>query len=247
MVSAEGYDLDYALVSNETTHRVGHQRAADARTAGMLGDDQPAHVVRRGFGAEEQAAERVRLFGGRRDESGPPADVLRDRRQECRLTDHRAEPVLDLSREPDEAGSVLLPCESDYHRNSLTQDRDARHGDTWGMLRVGTVVLNVKDTRRASHFWSQALGYAYQGGGYSEDATTVLVPPAATPVAMALDEDDRTHLDLHTDSAREQQAEVERLISLGATRVDWTYPEGARFVVLADPEGNHFCVINTAG
>jgi acyl-CoA thioester hydrolase len=53
------------------------------------------------------------------------------------------------------------------------------------------------------------------------------------------------HLDLHTDSAQEQQAEVERLVSLGATRVDWAYPDGARFVVLADPEGNLFCVVNT--
>jgi predicted enzyme related to lactoylglutathione lyase len=43
----------------------------------------------------------------------------------------------------------------------------------------------------------------------------------------------------------EQQAEVERLISLGATRIGWTYPDGARFVVLADPEGNLFCVVNT--
>lgn len=32
---------------------------------------------------------------------------------------------------------------------------------------------------------------------------------------------------------------------LGATRVDWTYPDGASFVVLADPEGSHFCVVNT--
>src|SRR5215831_6394818 len=114
------------------------------------------------------------------------------------------------------------------------------------MLRVGTVVLNVNDARRASQFWSQALGYMYQDGGYSEDATPVLLPRHATAVAVALDEDDRTHLDLHTDSALEQQAEVERLISLGATRVDWSYPDGARFVVLADPEGNLFCVVNTA-
>jgi predicted enzyme related to lactoylglutathione lyase len=71
------------------------------------------------------------------------------------------------------------------------------------------------------------------------------LPPPAPAAAVALEEDDRTHLDLHTDSALEQQAEVERLVSLGATRVDWAYPDGARFVVLADPEGNLFCVVNT--
>src|SRR5215472_3783548 len=114
------------------------------------------------------------------------------------------------------------------------------------MLRIGTVVLNVKHARRASQFWSQALGYTYQDGGYSENASPVLRPQHATAVAVTLDEDDRTHLDLHTDSALEQQAEVERLISLGATRVDWSYPDGASFVVLADPEGNLFCVVNTA-
>jgi predicted amidohydrolase len=54
---------------------------------------------------------------------------------------------------------------------------------------------------------------------------------------------DRTHLDLWVSAGSEQHAEVERLVSLGATRVDWDYPEDADFVVLADPEGNLFCVI----
>jgi catechol 2,3-dioxygenase-like lactoylglutathione lyase family enzyme len=113
------------------------------------------------------------------------------------------------------------------------------------MLRIGTIVLNVKDAGRASRFWSQALGYASRDGGHDQGATPVLLPqPSAPAVAVALDEDDRTHLDLHTDSAREQRAEVERLMSLGATRVDWAYPDGADFIVLADPEGNLFCVVN---
>jgi catechol 2,3-dioxygenase-like lactoylglutathione lyase family enzyme len=115
------------------------------------------------------------------------------------------------------------------------------------MLRVGTIVLNVKDAQRAAQFWHRALGYAYQDGAYHEDVTPVLLPQsAAAAVPVALDESDRTHLDLHTDSAQEQQAEVERLVALGATRVPWTYPAGARFVVLADPEGNLFCVVDTS-
>jgi catechol 2,3-dioxygenase-like lactoylglutathione lyase family enzyme len=41
--------------------------------------------------------------------------------------------------------------------------------------------------------------------------------------------------------------EVERLIALGAERVDWDlYPEDPDFVVLADPEGNRFCVVDTS-
>lgn len=113
------------------------------------------------------------------------------------------------------------------------------------MLRIGAVVLNVKDARRASRFWSQALGYSYRDGGCDPDATPVLLSPQAGAAALALDEADGTHLDLDTGNAGEQQAEIERLIALGATRADWAYPEGARFVVLADPDGNLFCVVNT--
>jgi hypothetical protein len=59
-----------------------------------------------------------------------------------------------------------------------------------------------------------------------------------------LDGDDQMHLDLHVDSKEELAAGVARLVHLGARRVDWTYPEGAAFVVLADTEGNLFCVVN---
>ena len=116
--------------------------------------------------------------------------------------------------------------------------------DNRRMLRLGTIVLNVKDARRASQFWSQALGYAYRDGGYSQDTTPVLLPQPATAVAIALEEDDRTHLDLHTDSAPEQQAEVERRYSSGPPGSTGHTPT-PRFVVLADPDGNLFCVVNT--
>ncbi|GAQ63192.1 hypothetical protein SsS58_03569 [Streptomyces scabiei] len=56
----------------------------------------------------------------------------------------------------------------------------------------------------------------------------------------------RVHLDLYAGDAQGQAAEVERLLGLGARRVAWdSYPPGADFVVLADPEGNRFCVIDT--
>ena len=51
----------------------------------------------------------------------------------------------------------------------------------------------------------------------------------------------RVHLDLY---ARDQAAEVQRLLGIGASRVDWPdYPADADFVVLADTEGNRFCVV----
>jgi hypothetical protein len=92
--------------------------------------------------------------------------------------------------------------------------------DTGGMVRIGTMVINVKDARRASEFWSRALGYAYRHGGYNEQETPILDPPGGTAPGLALDESDRTHLDLYTDSAAEQRTEIERLVSLGATRLD---------------------------
>ncbi len=107
------------------------------------------------------------------------------------------------------------------------------------MLRIGAVVLKVSNLQSAGAFWSEALCHRRQA-----DNPAFLVPESATGPALHLDEDDRTHLDLWVDSKAEQVAEVERLISLGATRVEWKYPEDADFVVLADPVGTLFCVVD---
>ena len=56
------------------------------------------------------------------------------------------------------------------------------------------------------------------------------------------------HPDLYAGDAADQAAEVERLIALGAERVAWAgYAADSDFVVLADTEGNRFCVIDTGG
>ncbi len=53
------------------------------------------------------------------------------------------------------------------------------------------------------------------------------------------------HLDLHVADADEQATQANRLESLGASRVDWdSYPDDPDFVVLADPEGNLFCIVD---
>jgi catechol 2,3-dioxygenase-like lactoylglutathione lyase family enzyme len=111
------------------------------------------------------------------------------------------------------------------------------------MVKIGSVVLNVTDIGRAATFWRAALGYVPRAGGHQG----ALVPPDGEGPALLLDETDMTHLDLHVGSEQEQQAEVERLVALGARRVDWVYPEDASFVVLSDTEGNLFCVVNTDG
>lgn len=107
-------------------------------------------------------------------------------------------------------------------------------------MRIGAIVLNVSDTGRAADFWSQALGYQ------RDVNPDFLVPAEDGAPRVHLDDDDRTHLDLWAANEDEQRAEVERLLALGAVRVEWEYPEDADFVVLADPDGNLFCVINTS-
>jgi catechol 2,3-dioxygenase-like lactoylglutathione lyase family enzyme len=122
------------------------------------------------------------------------------------------------------------------------------------MLRVGTVVVGVGDLRRAVAFWTEALDYRPKREIGPDDDFTILVPVSGDGTHVALDvsespvqEHPRVHLDLYAGDAADQAAEVERLVGLGASRVDWDlYPEHADFVVMADTEGNRFCVIDTS-
>lgn len=103
---------------------------------------------------------------------------------------------------------------------------------------VGSVVLNVSSIGRAEEFWS-SLGYVPQ-----PDDPAFLAPENGEGPRLHLDDRDRTHLDLWVNRQdSDLQTEAERLISFGAERVDWDYPPNADFVVLADTEGNLFCVV----
>ena len=119
------------------------------------------------------------------------------------------------------------------------------------MLRVGVIVLGVSDVPRAARFWSEAVGYRLHEHGFGGWAS-VLVQPSGrgTPIALQAsrtppEDHPRLHLDLHVADAAEQEAEAARLVALGATRVDWdSYPDDPDFVVLADPDGNRFCIVD---
>jgi hypothetical protein len=105
------------------------------------------------------------------------------------------------------------------------------------MVHIGAIVVNVSDRHRGSAFWAQALGYEHD-----QDNPDFLFDPAGKGPRLHVDQTDRSHLDLWAEPGQ-QQAEVDRLLALGATKPDWVYPDGADFVVLADTEGNLFCVI----
>ena len=120
------------------------------------------------------------------------------------------------------------------------------------MVRLGTVVLGADDVERAVLFWSQVLGYGPVRFPDEGTEFTILVPPSGDGTRVALqrsltppEEHPRVHLDLIVDDAAEQAAEIERLVGLGAIRVLWdSYPADPDFVVLADPDGNRFCVVD---
>ena len=114
------------------------------------------------------------------------------------------------------------------------------------MLRIGSIVLRVDDLPRQTEFWEAALGYER----LELDHDFVLLRPkgGARPnlsldrVRSELHIPPRIHLDLYTER---QAEEVDRLLALGATEVHWDKrPADADYVILADPEGNRFCVVD---
>ena len=115
------------------------------------------------------------------------------------------------------------------------------------MLRVGSIVIRVDDLARQMAFWMAALDYE---PAYEPDVDFVLLKPRSgrgpnvslDAMRSSLNIPPRIHLDLYAD---DQAAEVQRLLGLGATEVHWDRkPPDADYVILADPEGNRFCVID---
>jgi catechol 2,3-dioxygenase-like lactoylglutathione lyase family enzyme len=114
-------------------------------------------------------------------------------------------------------------------------------------LRIGSIVLRVDDLQLQTDFWEAALDYVRQE---SDSDDFVLLRPrdgvgpnlSLGQVRSTLQIPPRIHLDLYTD---DQAGEVERLLALGATDVHWDKrPADADYVILADPEGNRFCVVD---
>ena len=112
------------------------------------------------------------------------------------------------------------------------------------MLEIGAIVWGVRDLHRAILFWSEALNYTLSREPDIDFA--ILIPKKGEGIQLSLNaavtsnKPKRHHIDLFT---RDQANEVERLLQLGATRVDWKYEPEADYVVLADPDGNTFCVV----
>jgi catechol 2,3-dioxygenase-like lactoylglutathione lyase family enzyme len=115
-------------------------------------------------------------------------------------------------------------------------------------VRIGSIVIRVDDLPAQVAFWQQALGYLQRED--DSDDFVLLLPSDGSGPNVALDRSrsevqipPRIHLDLYSE---DQAGEIKRLVTLGATEVDWDgRPSDADYVILADPEGNRFCVIDS--
>lgn len=111
-------------------------------------------------------------------------------------------------------------------------------------IKILSIVWGVKNLHTSIAFWCEALDYELKRAPDVDFA--ILVPKNGQGLQLSLklttsDKPKRHHLDLITEN---QKAEVERLINLGATKIkNWEYEQDADYIVLLDPDGNSFCVV----
>ena len=127
-------------------------------------------------------------------------------------------------------------------------------------VRWYSVVVDCLDVAAQAAWWQRALDWKV---AYEAPDEVVLVPPHAlttgkdlppeeqgpglvfVPVPEGKQLKNRLHLDLAPRAHDDQAAEVERLVALGAKRAEVGQGPDVSWVVLADPEGNEFCVLSS--
>lgn len=116
-------------------------------------------------------------------------------------------------------------------------------------IRIQCVVVDAHDCGSLARFWSKVLGWRIT---YESDSEWCIEPPEGSPANDVAPDvlfvkvpdvktlKNRLHFDLRP---KDQGYEVDRILELGAERVDVGQPGDVTWVVLADPEGNEFCVL----
>ncbi|ALO12354.1 hypothetical protein AQF52_6761 [Streptomyces venezuelae] len=117
--------------------------------------------------------------------------------------------------------------------------------------RISELVVDCADPARLAVFWSEVLGYVElgreddgsieigpPGTGFGGPQPTMVLSPSSDPRTGKL----RLHIDVNP-TDRDQDAELARLLALGARRVDVGQDGTENWHVLADPEGNEFCLL----
>lgn len=121
------------------------------------------------------------------------------------------------------------------------------YGDVMG-LRIGALIVDSRDPGRLARFWAEALDWVISQDqdpewviepreGSREDCVVADLLFIKVPELKTIK--NRLHLDLRPE---DQSTEIARLERLGASRVDVGQDMDRAWVVMADPEGNEFCV-----
>jgi predicted enzyme related to lactoylglutathione lyase len=112
-------------------------------------------------------------------------------------------------------------------------------------LTIGSIVIHCFEFNRMIDFWKNALHYRLREP--PSDDWAVLTDPQGKGPNLSFQKREKkrarrnwTHLDLYTNN---QSDEVEKLLKAGAKKYPWRYPENADYIVLEDPDGNLFCVV----
>ncbi len=114
-------------------------------------------------------------------------------------------------------------------------------------VRLHHIVIDSHDLTALAEFWAEALHWPVLS---TREREVVVGPSLDAPIGLCFmpagetrkTVKNRVHLDLTT-TADDREAEIERLLALGARRVDIGQTGQESWDVLADPEGNEFCVV----
>jgi catechol 2,3-dioxygenase-like lactoylglutathione lyase family enzyme len=118
-------------------------------------------------------------------------------------------------------------------------------------VRIRSITIDCKDPYTLSLFWSEVTGFKENPDdpNLPEHTEDLLVNPDGGPnlLFIKVPEDkvvkNRIHLDLSPSTPAGRDAEMDRVLALGATFIDdHRRADGGGWVVLADPEGNEFCI-----
>ncbi|MFD3872710.1 VOC family protein [Streptomyces sp. NPDC058623] len=119
--------------------------------------------------------------------------------------------------------------------------------------RISELVIDAADPERLAAFWGEVLGYVElgreddgsieigpPGTGFGGPQPTLVLSPSSNPRSGKLP----LHIDVNP-TDRDQDAELERLLALGARPADVGQSGTEGWHVLTDPEGNEFCLLRT--
>lgn len=115
-----------------------------------------------------------------------------------------------------------------------------------------SVTVDAHDPYAQATWWAQVLGGTVGADDHPGDPECVVELPTPGPplLFIAVPEGktvkNRAHLDLQPEDGASRESETDRIVALGATVVaDLRAPDGTGWVVLADPEGNEFCILRS--